>query len=69
MKNGDIIRKMTDPELAYLIAPLCPPKYDNVLECHTGSDEHCMKCRIKWLGAEADSEDLNWLQGRRKHEK
>ena len=63
MTNADIIRNMTDEELAEHMSPLCPPKYD-VKKCRESrgmGESYCRECRTKWLQSEPDDEDMEFL--------
>lgn len=56
MKNGDLIRAMTDEELAVLLEGcICPKGPCPDIDRDTPLDkEHCTKCWLAWLRQEAD---------------
>lgn len=52
MTNGDMIRDMTDEELALTL--MCPNEMGLAeIECDKSDDRNCCQCLLSWLGKEA----------------
>lgn len=59
MTNADVIRNMTDKELAYLLAPSCPPfGWEKTCTPFVNSEKECTECRIQWLQSESTERDM-----------
>lgn len=55
--NGDLIRQMSDEELANLFAAACPPKMHK--KCRGTLREECFACWFEYLASEVKSEGKN----------
>jgi hypothetical protein len=53
LTNGDVIRQMSNEELAQKFGYPCPPKIKK--KCRP-FDEECFECWLAWLNAPAESE-------------
>lgn len=52
--NGDMLRQMSNEELANLFADACPPKMHK--KCRGTLREECFACWFEWLESEVEDE-------------
>lgn len=52
--NADLVRAMTDEELAEFCIWMCPPGYDETGSCEVDR-ERCYDCWLDWLRKEAQN--------------